>query len=114
MVELDARLALVWAAHQGEIRARVDTIDAAVAALARGGLDDGARRTAARAAHQLAGTAGTFGFAPASEHAAALDRALGLPAGAGDAGDAGELARLALALRVALDLPDEPAKDDGT
>ena len=80
----------------------------AVAALATGDLDDDARRTAARAAHRLAGTAGTFGFAPASEHAAALDLALRAPPGPGDAA---ELARLALALRDALDLLEEPAPD---
>ena len=108
MAELDARLARVWAQHHGEITARVETIDVAVAALATGDLDDDARRTAARAAHRLAGTAGTFGFAPASEHAAALDLALRAPPGPGDAA---ELARLALALRDALDLREEPAPD---
>jgi HPt (histidine-containing phosphotransfer) domain-containing protein len=110
MAELDARLAQVWAEHRGEIRERIDTIDAAIAALATGVLDEDARRTAARAAHRLAGTAGTFGFAPASEHAAALDLGLRTPP---VPGDAAALARLALALRGALDLGDKPATDAG-
>ncbi len=108
MPALDARLAQVWAEHHGEIGARVDTIDAAVAALATGGLGQGARLTAARAAHRLAGTAGTFGFGLASEHAAALDLALRAP---GES-DTAELARLAAALRVALKLREEPAPHD--
>jgi HPt (histidine-containing phosphotransfer) domain-containing protein len=109
MAELDVRLAQVWAENRGEIDGRVDTIDAAVAALAAGGLDDDARRTAARAAHRLAGTAGTFGFTAASEHAAALDRALRAPSGDDEAI---ELARLAGALRVALRPRDEPGAGD--
>ncbi len=107
MAALDARLAQVWAEHHGEIGARVDTIDAAVAALGTGGLGEAARLTAARAAHRLAGTAGTFGFGPASEHAAALDLALRAP---GES-DTAELARLAAALRCALALPDHSASD---
>jgi HPt (histidine-containing phosphotransfer) domain-containing protein len=110
MAELDVRLARVWAEHHGEIDARLETIDAAVAGLATGGLDDDARHTAARAAHRLAGTAGTFGFGLASEHAGALDRALRAPP-ADD--DAAELERLALALRAALDMGGEPAMNDG-
>lgn len=105
MAALDARLAQVWAEHRGEIAARIDTIDAAVAALATGGLDRAARLTAVRAAHRLAGTAGTFGFDLASEHAAALDLGLRAP---GES-DTAELARLAHALRVALEFPAEPA-----
>jgi HPt (histidine-containing phosphotransfer) domain-containing protein len=110
MAELDVRLAQVWAEHAGEIAGRVQTIDAAVAALATGDLGDDARRAAARAAHRLAGTAGTFGFAAGSRHAAALDRALRAPPGEGRTA---ELARLATALRVALHLDDEPARDGG-
>jgi HPt (histidine-containing phosphotransfer) domain-containing protein len=97
---LDGELARLWATHRAEVDARLATIDAAVAQCDDGALDDEARATATRAAHQLAGTVGTFGFAAASEHAAALELRLADPPGAMDAPG---LAALMTALRAALE-----------
>jgi HPt (histidine-containing phosphotransfer) domain-containing protein len=77
----------------------VATIEAAVAELNDGTLDDESRAASARAAHQLAGTAGTFGFADASAHAAALERRLAEPLAQRDAAG---LAQLVAVLRTAL------------
>ena len=99
MAELDAELARVWDTHRAEIDARVARIDAAVAQLRDRALGDDTRDDARHAAHQLAGTCGTFGFGEASERAAALE--LGLT-GAPSPGDAARLTQLAAALRAAL------------
>lgn len=76
MVELGAELARLWETHSATIAARLATIDAAVAMAADGTLAGPPRAAAVRAAHELAGTAGTFGFAAASAHAAALEERL--------------------------------------
>jgi len=83
--------------HRGEIHSRMAAIDAAVAQLGNGPLGDDSRAAAVRAAHQLAGTAGTFGFTEASEQAARLVRSLADPQAQNDA------PRLAIALRAALE-----------
>jgi chemotaxis protein histidine kinase CheA len=100
MTALDGELARLWATHRAEVDERLTTIDAAVAQCHDGALDDESRATATRAAHQLAGTVGTFGFAAASEHAAAVERHLAGPPGEID-GPA--LAALMTALRAALE-----------
>jgi HPt (histidine-containing phosphotransfer) domain-containing protein len=97
---LDGELARLWATHRAEVDARLATIDAAIALCDDDGLDDASRATATRAAHQLAGTVGTFGFAAASEHAAALEQRLADPSG--DVDGPG-LAVLMTALRAALE-----------
>jgi HPt (histidine-containing phosphotransfer) domain-containing protein len=99
---LDGELARLWATHRAEVDTRLATIDAAVAQCDEGALDDESRAAATRAAHQLAGTAGTFGFAAASEHAAALEQRLANPP---DAVGAPAIAPLMTALRAALDHP---------
>jgi HPt (histidine-containing phosphotransfer) domain-containing protein len=99
MVDLDIELARLWDAHRGEIDSRMAAIDAAVAQLRDGTLSDESRAAAVRAAHQLAGTAGTFGFTEASEHAATLVRRL---ADAQDQHEARRIAQLVIALRAAL------------
>jgi chemotaxis protein histidine kinase CheA len=97
---LDGELARLWATHRAEVDARLATIDAAVTQCDDGALDDESRAAATRAAHQLAGTVGTFGFAAASEHAAALEQRLADTSGAIDAP---ALATLMTALRAALE-----------
>jgi HPt (histidine-containing phosphotransfer) domain-containing protein len=112
MADLDVRLERVWAQHRSEISARVATIEGAVGALAAGTLDDASRLDAVRAAHRLAGTAGTFGFGDASQHAAALEQRLRAPTTRDHHGR--ELTHLVRALRVALDRRDRdtaPAAD---
>ena len=55
---------------------RCDVLDAALSALEHEGLDDVQLRAAERAAHQLVGSAGTFGFPRVSELAADLEQYL--------------------------------------
>ena len=99
---LDGELARLWATHRTEVDARLAVIEAAVAQCDDGALGDESRAAAKRAAHQLAGTAGTFGFAAASEHAAALERRLADPP---DQIDPAGLQTLSIALRAALAEP---------
>lgn len=96
---LDGELARLWATHRAEVDARMAVIEAAVAHCGDGALGDESRAAATRAAHQLAGTAGTFGFVAASEHAAALERRLADPPGQIDPTG---LQSLSAALRAAL------------
>ena len=99
MAELDLALARLWDAHRGEIDARVSAIEAAVGPIGEAATDGAPRAEARRAAHQLAGTCGTFGFAQASLHAAAIEDGLtGAPGGA----TAAELVQMVVALRAAL------------
>lgn len=76
---VEEALRAVWERHRGLVLERVAVLEVAVAALAEGRLDEGLRRQAERAAHQLSGTVGTFGFAAASEAAGALEQELGDP-----------------------------------
>ena len=86
-------LAAIWAQHRDTMYARVDMIAAA--------LLDGSKRPAAReAAHQLAGTVGSFGFPRASDVARALEQML-----AEGAADLGRMGELVGELRADLDDP---------
>ena len=62
----------VWARRRGDVLARVDAIDAALA----DGRDDAVREEGRRQAHMLAGSAGTFGFPDASRIARELEHTL--------------------------------------
>jgi HPt (histidine-containing phosphotransfer) domain-containing protein len=62
----------VWERRRGDVLARVDAIDAALAE----DRDDAARQEGRRQAHMLAGSAGTFGFPVASQIARALEHTL--------------------------------------
>lgn len=71
----------IWTRHRGEVMARLDAIERAVARDA----DPGLRSEGWRAAHQLAGTLGTFGFTRGTDLARQLEARLGEPeAGAPD------------------------------
>ena len=89
---------------------RADQLQQAVDALARGGLTAAARADAAAVAHQLVGSAGTFGFPHASDLAGELERFFAadgdVPTGLADA------QRLVSELHRALaGEPDEPVED---
>jgi HPt (histidine-containing phosphotransfer) domain-containing protein len=66
-------LQAIWTRHRSEVLARLDAIERAVASDA----DPGLRADGWRAAHQLAGTLGTFGFTRGTELARQLEAHLG-------------------------------------
>lgn len=104
-----AALAAIWERRRVDILASVGLMEEAVLAGLSGLLDDAQRDRACRAAHQLAGSAGTFGFVAAGEIARELEHALG---GAGPPApeDLPRLADLAVALRRELEAgPAQPA-----
>lgn len=102
---VDAAVQGVWARLRDTITARVDVIDEAVAALVEGRLDEPIRADAERAAHKLAGSAGTFGFHDATRLARQLEHRF---AADPDIGEARAAAEAVVALRSALEAPDEP------
>jgi DNA-binding response OmpR family regulator len=73
---LEQAMARIWAESAGLIRSRVDLIEGAAVALLEGGLAPDARTEAARAAHSLAGTAGSFGFSRGGELAREAEKIL--------------------------------------
>ena len=70
--ELQAAIAALWASARPRLLARVDALEAAVAA----DLADPERAEALRQAHTLVGTLGTFGHPEASEAARVAEQAL--------------------------------------
>lgn len=97
-------IARIWDRHRDEVLARVDALDEAAAALLAGRLGDDLRVAAQRAAHKLAGTAGTFGFSGASRSARKVE--LELEAGVSSGRDkALLLMRHAAAIRAELSTP---------
>jgi HPt (histidine-containing phosphotransfer) domain-containing protein len=75
-VDLARGLTQIWHRHRSSVLARVQTLENGVAALIADQLTAEMRDTALGAAHALHGTAGTFGFARASEIARQLETAL--------------------------------------
>jgi HPt (histidine-containing phosphotransfer) domain-containing protein len=94
---LDAAIAALWRDAQPRALARVDVLEAAVAALAAGGIDAPVSDEATREAHKLAGALGTFGMPAGSTHARAIELRL---AGGAASADAPELAEGVAALRA--------------
>ena len=96
-------------------RSRVEQIDTALDQLESGTLTDPGREEAVRSAHQLAGSAGTFGLRPASRLASLLEQffsALDIPVGqtasrAGLNGDLGAARDQLSELRSRLDDPPD-------
>ena len=72
-LEVTAELQALWERFAGQMLARVETLDEALAALVGARLDDDLRRRAERDAHRLAGSAGTFGRHRASMLARCLE-----------------------------------------
>jgi HPt (histidine-containing phosphotransfer) domain-containing protein len=73
MSSLDDALAAIWERSRPLIRERLDTVQAAADAAGAGTLDDAKRREGLRAAHQLAGSLGTFGLHEATDLARELE-----------------------------------------
>ena len=95
-------LEAVWEQNRAEVLSQVEVIVEAVTDALTGSLSEEARKRAAREAHKLAGSVGTLGFALASEHARALEHALGAD-GAPSSDELPGLSELALALRCELE-----------
>jgi HPt (histidine-containing phosphotransfer) domain-containing protein len=70
---LDAAVAALWGDARPRALGRVDVLDAAVAALRDGALDEPAAAEATREAHKLAGALGTFGMPSGSTRARAIE-----------------------------------------
>jgi HPt (histidine-containing phosphotransfer) domain-containing protein len=106
----------VWRRSHENVLARVGVVEQALADASAGTLDDEAREQARSAAHQLAGSAGTFGFPHASALARELEGELE-GAAAPSADELPRLAELARTLRAELEgepgggEPDEPEED---
>jgi len=66
-------LSAVWARLRDQVLERIETIAQALDAVRDGVIDDELRALAHRNAHMLSGSAGTFGFHAASEHARRLE-----------------------------------------
>ncbi|WP_259314643.1 Hpt domain-containing protein [Capillimicrobium parvum] len=71
----------VWESRRDNVLARVDVIDATIAAARVGALDDEQRAAGVREAHMLSGSAGTFGFGAATAMARELEHAFDVPGG---------------------------------
>jgi HPt (histidine-containing phosphotransfer) domain-containing protein len=92
---LHAAIRALWNDAQPRALGRVDVLDAAVAALGDGTLDDAAAAEATREAHKLAGALGTFGMPAGTDRARVIERRFGAGATAADAGElAGEVQAL--------------------
>ena len=66
----------LWQKHLPLMRSRIETIQRAVDAIRNNRLTQDARTDAARDAHKLAGSLGTFGLRSASDAATELERLL--------------------------------------
>jgi putative two-component system response regulator len=73
MTELAAGLRAIFEKNRGQFQARLETLEAAVAAVLAGKLDERLRASAEHDAHKLAGSLGTFGLSRGSELAGALE-----------------------------------------
>jgi HPt (histidine-containing phosphotransfer) domain-containing protein len=92
---LQAAIAALWDDAQPRALGRVEVLEAAVAALGAGTLDESAAVEATREAHKLAGALGTFGMPSGTARARAIELRLAEGATAADAGElAGEVAGL--------------------
>jgi hypothetical protein len=104
--DLAAAIAALWNDAQPRALVRVAVLEAAVAALAGGALDEGAATEATGEAHKLAGALGTFGMPDGTEHARAIEHRL---AGGVTRADAKELASDVAALRAIVEAGPAPA-----
>lgn len=68
-----AAVRAIFERYRGDIEAQVDRVEAVAVALLEDNLDESARREAERDAHKLAGSLGTFGFAPGSKIAREIE-----------------------------------------
>jgi HPt (histidine-containing phosphotransfer) domain-containing protein len=96
--DLQAAIAALWLDARPRTFARIETLEAAIAALGDGGLEPELHERACQEAHKLTGSLGTFGMPEGSIHAREIE--LRLEDGA-TAADAPALAEHLAALRRA-------------
>jgi len=96
-----AAVRAIWWRRKAEILGRVALLEDAVAALMGNALDEPQRLVARRAAHQLAGSAGTFGFPRGSELAREMEHMMDPGASLGPT-QVPRLAELVVSLRSEL------------
>ena len=101
---LEAAVRAIWERRRDHVVQRIAAIERAAAALDAAALDEPLRLEAHGEAHKLAGSAGSFGFAAASDMAREAERML-VPGGCEGAGDAARLHELAAGLRRELGGP---------
>ena len=97
-----AAVRAIWERRRDEILGRATLLEDAVAALMDDALDEPQRLEARRAAHQLAGSAGTFGFPKGSELAREMEHVMDPGASLGPA-QVPRLAELVVSLRSELE-----------
>jgi diguanylate cyclase (GGDEF)-like protein len=74
--ELNAAIAKLWSRQRPEMLRRVDVVEDAVASLLEARVEPEQLSEAQRAAHKIAGAAGSFGFGQASDRAREIELAL--------------------------------------
>lgn len=82
--DVEGLVTRVWERHRDEADRRLDTLEDAAVAVLEGRLDESGRARGERAAHQLAGALGTFGYADGTILARDAERMLATPPAAGD------------------------------
>jgi DNA-binding response OmpR family regulator/HPt (histidine-containing phosphotransfer) domain-containing protein len=109
--DLDDVLRAVWTRRRPDVLRRLDVVEEALADALEGGLGEDARDAAERAAHQIAGSAGTFGFDAASAAARGIEHAL--RDGLGDPAALLHATALVAELRAALEASGADAPSGG-
>jgi putative two-component system response regulator len=102
MTQLSEGLHAIFASNKPDFERRVATLEAAVASILGGILDEELRAAAQRDAHKLAGSLGTFGLPRGSDLARVLELRFARSHEPGEAGDE-HLAEIVKALRLELD-----------
>jgi chemotaxis protein histidine kinase CheA len=97
-----AAMQRMWTQFRPQMEQRVGVLETAAVALAAGRLSEEQRAAAARAAHTLAGTLGTFGLDEGTELAREAEPAFAADAPQ-DAGRAARVAEIAAALRAMIE-----------
>jgi HPt (histidine-containing phosphotransfer) domain-containing protein len=82
--DLEATIAALWRDAQPRVLERVEVVEAALAALRAGGLDEELADEARREAHKPAGALGTFGMPGGTDLARTVERRLAAGLGPDD------------------------------
>jgi|GEM_PF-3217153 len=97
-----AAMQRMWTQFRPQMEQRVDVLETAATALSQGQLSEEQRAAAAKAAHTLAGTLGTFGLVEGTALAREAEPVFAADAPQ-DAGRAARVAAIAAALRAMIE-----------